>query len=129
MIFEKLADYLQLQIPSLVQGRVLFINQVPADSKFCALFRDGPGGFSINGYIPTERYGQFTFVVRGENHADTIDIMKQVSDALTLNGVLLDGYMVKICRPISEPISYKLSVGNLNEISVNFSINYGIVEK
>ena len=128
MIYEPLAEILAQEVSEFVAEKTLFINQAPVSAEFCGIFRDNSAGFEIDGYLPTERSGTFTFVVRGKSQAEVLAAVKLASKALTLNGVTVGEYLIKICRPVSEPFSYKLSVGNLREISVNFSINYGIVQ-
>ena len=128
MIFEELSNILSQNVPLFFGGTSLFINQAPLDGTFCGLFRDGPGGFEINGYIPTERKGFFVLAVRGKTEAEITNAVKLAMSALTINNQLSGNILIKICRPISEPVSYRLSVGNIKEISVNFSINYGIVQ-
>ena len=128
MIYDTLVEILSQNMPSMVVGRSLFINQAPADQPLAGLFRDGAGGIVIDGYIPTERSGIFAFVLRGKDEAQIKELMQEAMALLTINGKLHNQHLIKVCRPLTEPISYRISVGNLREISVNFSINYGIVQ-
>lgn len=128
MIYEQLVNIISQSVPQLVPGSTLFINQAPMESIFCALLRDGPGGFGIDGYMPTERSGFFVLALRGESEPVLISIMQSTMKALTISNKLTANYYIKNCRPLTEPIKYRNSVGNIREISVNFSINYGIVE-
>lgn len=128
MIYETLAGIISSGIPQLELTKSLFVNQAPVDSVFCGLFRDGAGGFEIDGYTPTERRGEFVFAMRGKNQAELLDVISQVVTILTIYGLETPNYLIKNCRPLSEPVSYRISAGNYQEISVNFFINYGIVQ-
>ena len=128
MIYDALTEVLVDAIPEFTGGASIFVNQAPVEAVFCGLFRDGAGGFEIDGYTPTERSGEFTFVVRGKVRPTLVSVINRVSSALTINGLLVDGCLIKACRPLTEPVYYKISVGNMQEISVNFFVNYGIVQ-
>lgn len=128
MIYDALSTHLTDNIPDFVLGETLFIHQAPFDKEFLGVFRDNPTGIEIDGYIPTERSGTFQFIIRGKKQSVINEVMKEAMKFLTINGLTIDEYKIKICRPSIEPISYQLSTGNLKEISVNFSINYGIVQ-
>jgi hypothetical protein len=127
MIYEALSAHLAANTTEFVFGETLFIHQAPFDQEFLGIFRDNPGGIEIDGYTH-ERAGSFQFVVRGKKQSVINAAMKSAMEALTINSLITADYNVKICRPSMEPLSYQLSVGNLKEISVNFSINYGIVQ-
>ena len=128
MIYEALSEILVSEVPELVIGNTLFVNQAPHDSSFCAIFRDNPAGIDIDGYLMSERSGSFQFVVRGKTQAEISQVMEDAVKALTIYNTREGVYLIKSCRPTIEALSYQLSVANLREISVNFSINYGIVQ-
>lgn len=128
MIYDALSAHLTDRVSELIFGETLFIHQAPFDKEFLGIFRDNPAGIEIDGYVPTERSGTFQFIIRGKKQSKINEVMADAMKALTINGLTIDGYKIKVCRPTIEPISYQLSVGNLKEISVNFSINYGIVQ-
>lgn len=136
MIYEALSQIIVSNVSDLrMDGNPnLFINQAPYDREFCGLFRDNPTGIAIDGYISTERSGTFQFALRGKSHATLHAVMKEVMTTLNIRVATrvdvdeLGTVLIKSCRPTTEPISYQLSAANLREISVNFSINYGIVE-
>jgi hypothetical protein len=127
MIYDALSQHLSEEVSDFIIGSTLFAHQAPFDKEKCGLFRDNPTGIDIDGYVPTERSGTFQFVIRGKKQAEIHDLMQQAMDALTIYGKTIEGYNIKVCRPTTEPLNYQLSVANLREISVNFSINYGIV--
>lgn len=128
MIYAALGAHLATNVVELIEGNTLFIHQAPFDRELLGLFRDNPTGISINGEIPTERSGTFQFILRGKSHATINAIIRKVMTALTINGLIIGAVNIKSCRPTMEPLSYQLSAGNLREISVNFSVNYGIVQ-
>ena len=128
MIYKDIAEYIENGFSEFRIGKSLFINQAPSTPDFLALIRDDAGGFEINGEMRTERKGSFKLVVRTDKYESGYNIAVQLSDFLTLNNVVMGEYLVKILRPKHEPISYQISEANLYEISMNFSIIYGIVQ-
>lgn len=128
MIYLRIAEYISEEVAALKLGKTLFVNQAPNEPLTLALIRDNPGGIQIDGEMRTERRGSFQFVVRSDKYQSAIEIAQQVSDVLSLMDVVLEEYLIKCIRPTHEPISYQLSESNLYETSVNFSIEYGIVQ-
>lgn len=128
MFYAELAKYIQSKVPALIYESNLFVNMMPAQTKDAALIRDNPGGIKVDGEMLTERAGSFQFVVRNTVAQESYQIAQAVSSALTLDGLELDGYLVKVLRPTHEPLLYQASEANLYESSVNFSVRYGIVQ-
>lgn len=130
MIYLKIAEYIQDEFSELKIGKTLFVNQAPKDSSFLVLIRDNPGGIKIDGELQTERKGTFQIIVRGSDteYEKIYELASNLSSYLSLSGLTLEPYEVKSLRPLHEPLSYQLSEANLFEISVNFSIFYGIVQ-
>lgn len=128
MFYEELAKYIATQLPTLEYGKKLFVNMLPAQVSEAALIRDNPGGIKVNGEMLTERRGDFQFVSRAIKAQDAYRVAQEVSSVLTLNGLELNGYVVKVARPKHEPLIYQVSEGGLYESSVNFSVSYGIVQ-
>lgn len=127
MKFEPLAEYLEDNIDCLVQGKTLFVNQMPVDIPLGLLLKDSFAGIEIDGEIPNLRRGRFQMAVRGRDYATVKQLAEDASALLTLRNKLLPGMDVKIIRPLNEPVSYQTSVGGNSEFSVNFSAVYGIV--
>jgi hypothetical protein len=130
MIFEALATYIEANMGTFKQGKNLFINQAPEQPVApMMLLRDHSGGLKIDGEIPSERAGRFQLIVRGKKHSEIMPHGREVSKLLTDQGLELDNVIIKMIRPMHEPLAYQRSEGGLFEISVNFAVVYGIVEE
>ena len=128
MIYKAVAEYIANNVSDFAIGKNLFINQAPNKPATLGLIRDNAGGIEINGEMNTERSGTFQFVIRTDHYEEGYVSAKELSDLLTVSNVVMGNYLVKQLRPKHEPISYQISEANLYEISVNFSIIYGIVQ-
>lgn len=127
MKFEPLVSFLEENVSGLKGGKTLFVNQMPVTALTGVLLKDAFTGTEIDGEIPSLRRGRFVAVARAHSYAKALSMINDVSAALTMTGVVLDGMEVKSIRPLSEPVGYMLSVGNNFEFSVSFSAIYGIV--
>lgn len=127
MKFEPIAEYIETEIPAMKRGTTLFINMMPTTATYGALLKDSFAGTEIDGYIPDLRSGRFQLSTRASTYEQAKALCEEISTLLTMNYVDFVGMTVKTCRPLSEPIPYMPSVGNLVEFSVNFSVIYGIV--
>lgn len=127
MILKAIADHIAANIPGMVFGTNVFVNQAPAGEELTVLLRDNPGGFKRDGEMETERRGTFQLVTRGPSYVEAYDKAVEISQLLLTDNLELTGYVIKQSRPQHEPISYQTSVANLSEISVNFVLSYGIV--
>lgn len=127
MILASIAEYIQENMSGFAAGTTLFVNQALEGQYPMMLLRDSSGGFKIDGEIPTERTGRFQLVVRGDDEETLIEAANEVSLLLTAQGLDLGDYLVKVIRPLHEPVMYQRSEGSKTELSVNFSVTYGIV--
>lgn len=126
MKFEPIVELLLDTVSSLKSGTSLFINNMPI-GKTGVLLKEGYGGIEIDGYIPDLRRGRFTVAVRDTTYPKAKALAEEVMGVLTMKEQTLTGMHVKTCRPLTEPISYQNSVGDMYEFSINFSVVYGIV--
>ncbi|MPS48548.1 hypothetical protein [Methylobacillus sp.] len=126
MIYEALYNILIQKMPDVfIEGETLFINQMPAEREFGGMFRDTPTGIERDGYVTSERRGTFVFALRGNDYARLSSAIERVMEALTIHGVESGGYLIKNCYATLEPIFYQISLANMTETSVTFSIVYG----
>jgi len=125
--FEPIAAYLESRISTLKQGRNLFIDQMPLDIDLGMLLKETPTGTEMNWEIIGRRRGKFQMVVRCKNYLAGSTLINQAMNLLILDETLLGKIHVRYMRPLNEPVSYMLSVGNNYEFSVNFSAIYDIV--
>lgn len=129
MNFKALCEYVADSGIGLTTGRNLFINQAPITSEpIVALFKQPNAGAEIDPELIGRRRGRFQLVVRADEHEAGEAIAKQLSELLTMVETPLNGILVRSLRPLHEPVSYAVSVGNKIEFSVNFYWIYDIVE-
>lgn len=126
MKFEPIVELLQDNVSYLKAGTNLFINNLPTGTTG-VLLKEGYGGIEIDGYIPDLRRGRFMVAVRDVSYQKAKAICEEITGVLTMKEVSLTGMNVKTCRPLTEPISYRNSTGDMYEFSINFSVVYGIV--
>lgn len=129
MKFEYIAEYLEKEIPDLKIGSTMFIGQIPVGAEFAVMLKESFAGTEIDPELIGRRRGKFQAVVRGKNHENCRAMIMAISDALHFRFKEVGEIYVQAVRPVSEPVSYMLSIGNMFEFSVNFSIIYDIVQK
>ena len=103
-----------------VQGQTIFINQMPVDASQAILLREPIGGTKINyeleGYFKTT----FQVIIRSEGYATGIEFATNVNQALTINETQVDTQYFRYSRPLTMPVAFPLSKGNLLEIATTF---------
>lgn len=107
-----------------VQGRTLFINFMPMESKTAIMLRTPLSGVGIDHELPGYFKTHFVAVTRAPEYVAALDLMKSVMTALTVNEQDLDTINVKYMRPATLPVSFPVSDGNFYEVQVRFDIAY-----
>lgn len=128
MKFEALAEFIETNEASLKLGTNLFINQMPiTPSPVGVLLKQPNAGAEIDPELPGRRRGRFQLVVRADDYKTGEAMSETLSLLLTLVETPMTGVLTRSLRPLHEPVSYMLSVGNKFEFSVNFFWIYDIV--
>lgn len=126
-----LCDYLQAQGFG-APGDTLFIGLMAQNVDNGILLRSPLQGIAYNYEMPGYfARVHFQMIVRCQDFAVGYDLATRASQALTLvdDSTSLPGYKINYLRPRHEPVSYPLSAGNNLEFSVNFDVNYVIVQQ
>ena len=126
MIFDAVRAILTAGPLSLVEGRSLFVNQMPVGS-LGVLLKESPAGIEIDPELIGRRRGRFQLVVRGKSYTEAQALIKSAMKELTILEKSYGNVLVRSMRAMNEPVSYPLSVGNVFELSVNFMAIYDIV--
>ncbi|WP_374335527.1 minor capsid protein [Methyloversatilis sp.] len=128
MKFEDIALHIEQSIPSLIRGRNLFVNQMPADIEGI-LLKESYAGTEIDPYMPNMRRGNFQLVARGRDYAATKQLIESVASTLNMQERNFAQIRIKTCVQMSEPVSFMISEGGMTEFSVKFFAVYDIVGK
>ena len=128
MKFESVIEYLQPLIPELVQGKTVFINQMPMNPEIGVLFKQSFAGTEIDPELTGRRRAKFQVAVRCKKYDQGKILVDKIVKELTVREVQMNGIFVHVMRALNEPVSYMLTVGNNYEFSVNLSAIYDIVE-
>jgi hypothetical protein len=126
MIFEDIAEHIELNRRGLVRGKSIFINSMPPNSEGVML-KESYAGTAVDPYIPGMRKGNFQLVARGKEYANTKSMVQEVATLLALKEQQFESIHIKICQQMTEPISFMISDGQMWEFSVKFFMVYDIV--
>lgn len=106
-----------------VQGETIFINRMPPAAQRAILLRSPLAGTKIDYELPGFYQTEFQLIARSHDYADGEALVTQAMAMLLIEVETdIDGVRVNYCRPRTDPITYPLSLGNLLEFSVTFSI-------
>lgn len=106
-------------------GQDIFIDTLPLDAPKGIVLRSSISGDEIDHYLPGFMKATFRLIARASNHAEGQSILSKAINALWIEQPVELGAMnVRSCRPITTPMIFPLSVGNLREFSVNMKIIY-----
>lgn len=103
----------------------IFIDTLPDEAPKGIVLRSSIAGDEIDYYLPGLMKATFRLIVRASFHSDGLEMIQKAIQALTVWQPTKIGNMrVRSCRPITTPMVYPLSNGNLREFSVNMKIIY-----
>lgn len=103
----------------------IFIDTLPDEASKGIVLRSSIAGDEIDYYLPGLMKATFRLIARASFHSDGLDMIQKATNALTIWQPRKIGNMyVRNCRPITTPMIYPLSNGNLREFSVNMKIIY-----
>lgn len=111
------------------RGKDVFIDTLPFDSPTGIVLRSSISGDRIDHELPGFMKATFRLIARASNHAEGQAKLQKAITALWIEQPVEMGTMnVRSCRPITTPMIYPLSPGNLREFSVNMKIIYDELE-
>ena len=105
-----------------VMADTIFINMIPVDCQEGILVRNKLSGTQIDYELPGYYKTRFQVIVRTRTVPAGEEVMSQIFDALTLCEASVYEMYVRYCRPVTMPITFPLSKGNLLEIAADFEI-------
>lgn len=108
-----------------VMGKSIFINMIPVECPRGILLRNPLQGTRIDYELPGYYKTQFKVIVRAQDYADGDAFTKSVFTSLTSPSEQMLGTMrVVYMRPLTLPVVFPLSKGNLLEFSADFEVVY-----
>lgn len=105
-----------------VQAETIFINMIPAEAPQGVLLRNPLQGTKIDYELPGFYKTTFKVIVRAATYPDGSDLLQRVTDSLSVDNQQIGPMFVKYMRPLTKPVTFPLSKGNLLEIATEFSI-------
>lgn len=103
----------------------IFVDTLPSESSMGIVLRSSISGDTIDYELPGFMKATFRLIARAANHGIGQEMLQKATDALYIELSEVVGSMnVRICRPITTPMIFPLSNGNLREFSVNMRIIY-----
>src|SRR5690606_41365013 len=89
-------------------GSTIFKFHAPERVKKCLLVLDPLEGFQLDEDLPGYLKGSFQVVVRDTDYQSAMTVAKQVSDALNLHRLNVNGIEIKRMRATHAPIAYRI---------------------
>jgi hypothetical protein len=122
MNLESIVQYMQTQgLGS--PGRDLFAYGMP-DGVNRGLLVTSQMPILRNKYVSQLRRGEFQVIARGSLHADLINTLNSVSNALTVQGVTIGTMNFRFIMPLNNPLVFPRAESRLLEASVNFEFAF-----
>lgn len=108
------------------KATTIFINQMPIECKSGILLREQLTGTKVNYELPGYYRTKFQLVIRANGY-DAGDLhAKNVVTALTVQNQQIGEMHFIYMRPITMPVVYPISKGNLLEIAVEFDVAFTV---
>lgn len=105
-----------------VQGKSIFINQMPVECKSGLMLRSPLRGTRIDYELPGYYKGMFQLTVRAPNYVLGNQNIKDITSALTIANQTIGSYFYNYIRPLNLPVAFPISKGNLIELSTEFEV-------
>lgn len=126
MHLESVAEYLQEQGVS-VQGKDLFVGEMPVECQIGAILLDRYSGTPINPYLPRYRQTGFRVAVRSVDRLKCLELAEKITATLTIFAETpMSEILVKQMIPQTDPRPYRRSAGGYWECEVDFETSYVI---
>lgn len=106
------------------QGEDLFLQMLPAEAEQAILLRPPLSGTKIDHELKNFYRGEFQMIVRSHGYVAGEELAKKVVQAITLDNQQVEGQFFHYCRPMTLPVAFPLSKGNLVEHNVRFEACY-----
>lgn len=105
-----------------VMGDTIFINMIPVDAPKGILLRNFLSGTKIDYELPGYYKTGFRLIVRARDYQEGYALITAACEALTVQNEQIDDMSVTYMRPLTEPVVFPLSKGNLLEFATDIDI-------
>lgn len=123
--YEALAKRLADGVEDLELGKNVMLETMPLSVTKGVIIRSSLSGDPIDYEIPGLARSHFRLIARSAKFLDAQSLLYEAIEALMIERPVQVGRMrVRTCRPISTPVVFPLSDGNLREFMVNMQIIY-----
>lgn len=103
-----------------ILGETIFINMIPAECKQGILLRNPLRGTKIDYELPGYYKAKFQLIVRSQSYDQGDELINAAFTSLTLSDVVVGTMAVQFMRPLTKPVVFPLSKGNLLEFAADF---------
>lgn len=104
------------------KGKDVFINMIPSEAPVGVLLRNKLQGTKIDHELPGYYKAPFQVIVRCKTYLDGEALMSAVYSALTLQETQLGPMYVRRMLPLTLPVTFPISKGNLIELAADFEV-------
>lgn len=104
------------------EGSDLFLHNMPPHVETGILIKENLNGTMINHELPGYYRTSFKVIARSSNYTAASDLMNEVSRALSFKDKTLEGTYFQFVRPMTRPLSYRVSDSNNFEVAVQFEV-------
>lgn len=104
------------------EGDTLFLHNMPAHVETGILIKENLNGTRIDYELPGYFRTSFKVIARSSDYTAASDLMIEVSKVLTLKDTTIEGTYFQFIRPLTKPLSYRVSDGNNFEVAVQFEV-------
>lgn len=105
-------------------GESIFINMMPVEPVQGVMLRNKLTGTPIDHELPGYYRTDFQVIVRSYDYATGEALVKSVVTALTMMETQVGTIYFKYSRPMTKPVVFPLSDGNVLEFMVRFEVCY-----
>lgn len=107
-----------------VMGTSIFINMIPIECPEGILLRNKLSGTIVDYELPGYYKTTFQLIVRTQDYAAGDTLIEGICEKLTLNNKMLGAMRFIYMRPITLPVVFPLSKGNLLEFAADFGVAF-----
>lgn len=107
-----------------LKGRDIFIYMIPADRPSGFLLRNKLSGTQIDYELPGFYQTKFQLIARSTSYPEGEESIKEAIKALTIKETQVGDMFVRYSRPVTKPVAFALSNGNLIEFAVDFDVAF-----
>lgn len=124
-----LSEYIASAAPTIPDLGAVFVHEFPSSATHGALLMYMP--VPIDGYLPKLRKSSFRIVTRSDKFTRAQALARALSNLLHISGNVPmgqgdDAVVVRVMRPVTEPLPYRRSTAGYLEVEVEFEVTYEV---